>query len=63
MKTNGMSMRIFVTVLALGVSMLATTSLEAQQKPAGISRVGGWRSVAPVLGAPISMFSGAAWRN
>src|SRR5262245_56002601 len=45
MKMNGMSMRIWVTVLALGVSMLAIpTSLEAQQKAAEISRVG-WLEV------------------
>jgi putative ABC transport system substrate-binding protein len=45
MKMNGMSMRIWVTVLALGVSLLAIpTSLEAQQRAAGISRVG-WLEV------------------
>src|SRR5262245_27498382 len=45
MKVNGMSMRIWATVLALGVSMLAIpTSLEAQQKAAGMSRVG-WLEV------------------
>jgi hypothetical protein len=44
MKTNGMSMRIWVTVLALGVSLLAIpTSLEAQ-RAVGISRVG-WLEV------------------
>ena len=45
MNMNAMSMRILVTVLALGVSMLAIpTSLGAQQKTAGISRVG-WLEV------------------
>src|SRR5262245_59384654 len=45
MKMNGMSMRIWVTVLALSVSILAIpTLLEAQQKGAGVSRVG-WLEV------------------
>ena len=45
MNMNAVSMRILVTVLALGVSMLAIpTSLGAQQKTAGISRVG-WLEV------------------
>jgi putative tryptophan/tyrosine transport system substrate-binding protein len=45
MKMNGTGMRIGVTVLALGVSLLAIpTSLEAQQRAAGISRVG-WLEV------------------
>src|SRR5437763_7050662 len=45
MKMNGMSVRIWVTVLALGVSLLAIpTSLEAQQRAAGIWRVG-WLEV------------------
>jgi hypothetical protein len=59
MKMNGIAMRIGVTVLALGICLIAMqTSLQAQ-RVAGIWRVG-WRSVAPVLGAPISIFSGLA---
>ena len=63
MKMNGTGMRIGVTVLALGVSMLAIpTSLRRKRLP-GYRASAGWRSVAPVLGAPISIFSGLAWRN
>ena len=45
MKVGWMGVRIGMTVLALGVSLLATpTPLEAQQRAAGISRVG-WLEV------------------
>src|SRR5262245_4452583 len=45
MRMNGMSMRIWMTVLALGGRILAIpASLEAQQKAGGISRVG-WLEV------------------
>ena len=45
MRANRAAMRTWVTILALAVSMLAVpTSLEAQQKAAGISRVG-WLEV------------------
>jgi hypothetical protein len=58
MKLNGTGMWIGVTVLALGVGLLAMPTLQGQTA-ARISRVG-WRSVAPVLGAPILIFSGLA---
>jgi hypothetical protein len=44
MKMNGTRMRIVVTVLALGISLLATPTLLKAQKAAGISRVG-WLEV------------------
>ena len=43
MKMNGTGMRIGVTILALGVSLLAIPTLQAQ-RAAGISRVG-WLEV------------------
>ena len=50
-------MRIGVTGLALGVCLIAMqTSLEGNGLP-GYRASAGWRSVAPVLGAPISIFS------
>src|SRR5262245_54108723 len=44
MKMNGTGMRIGVTVLALGLSLLAMPSMLAARKAAGISRVG-WLEV------------------
>ena len=44
MKMNGPGMRIGVTVLALGVSLLAIPTLLEAQRAAGISRVG-WLEV------------------
>ena len=63
MRVNGTGIRIGVVVLALGLSVFAmSTALEAQ-KAAGITRVGWLEVCAPVLSAPISIFSGLAWRN
>jgi hypothetical protein len=59
MKMNRGLMWTAVTVLALGVSLLAMPISHAQ-KAAGMSRVGWLGSVVPVLGAPISIFSGVA---
>jgi hypothetical protein len=63
MKMNGTGMRIVVTVLALGVSLLATPTLLEAQKAAGISRVGWLEVCAPALGALISIFFGLTWRS
>ena len=62
MKINGADVRIVMTVLALGVSLLTIPTAQAQ-RAAGISRVGWLKSVVQVLGAPISIFSVLAWRN
>jgi hypothetical protein len=63
MKMNGTGMRIGVTVLALGVSLLAIPTLLEAQKAARISRVGWLEVCGPGLGAPISIFSGRVWRK
>jgi hypothetical protein len=57
MKMNGTAMRIGVTVLALGVSLLSIPTSRRKGLP-GYRASAGWRFVAPVLGAPISIFSG-----
>jgi hypothetical protein len=52
--------RIGLTVLALGVSLLAIPTLLEAQKGPGYRASAGRRSVAQVLDASISKFSGLA---
>lgn len=55
MKMNGTGMRIAVVLLALGLSLFAISTAQAQKL--GYRASASWRSVAPALGGPISIFS------
>jgi hypothetical protein len=55
MKMNGAGLRIGVTALALAISLLTRPTLPEAQRVAGCRALDGWRSVAPVLGAPTSI--------
>jgi hypothetical protein len=57
MKMNRKGIWIGVTVLALGVGLLAIPPLR-RKGLSGYRASAGWRSVAPVPGAPILIFSG-----
>ena len=62
MTTNGTGLRIGVTVLALGASLLAIPISQAQ-RAAGIARVGWLEVCGPGPRRPISIFSGLGWRT